>query len=140
MPREVDARWNLVQMSWVRRGPVAGVRDALSGSQDGRCAYCHTPCTDIGTSRVAVDHVLPWVLMTRGWQDGDLRQVSNLVLACYEGVQAVTAGPVPREVPSRPRHRLAPEELRGRPNLTRAQARSGRCTGRFLPWVVRWPG
>jgi len=69
LPREVDARWNLVQLSWglrlgtrlvsfemapdkdavdlyaparLRRGPITGVRDALSGYQDGRCAYCHT--------------------------------------------------------------------------------------------------
>jgi 5-methylcytosine-specific restriction endonuclease McrA len=110
LPREVDARWNLVQMSWglrlgtrlvsfemtpdddavdlyaparLRRGPITGVRDALSGYQDGRCAYCLGPFTDIGTSRVAVDHVLPFVLMSRGWQDGDLHQVWNLVLACY---------------------------------------------------------
>jgi 5-methylcytosine-specific restriction endonuclease McrA len=110
LPREVDARWNLVQMSWglrlgtrlvsfemtpdddavdlyaparLRRGPITGVRAALSGYQDGRCAYCHTPFTDIGTKRVAVDHVLPFVLMTRGWRDGDLYQVWNLVLACY---------------------------------------------------------
>ena len=110
LPLEVDTRWNLVQMSWglrlgtrlvsfemapdkkavdlyaparLRRGPITGVRDALSGYQDGRCAYCGTPFTDIGTSRVAVDHVLPWVLMTREWQDGDLHQVWNLVLACY---------------------------------------------------------
>jgi 5-methylcytosine-specific restriction endonuclease McrA len=110
LPREVDARWNLVQMSWglrlgtrlvsfemipdedavdlyaparLRRGPVTGVRDALSGYQDGRCAYCHTEFTDIGTSRVAVDHVLPFVLMSHGWQDGDLHQVWNFVLACY---------------------------------------------------------
>jgi hypothetical protein len=103
LPREVDARWNLVQLSWglrlgtrlvsfemapdnkdaidlyapapLRRGPITRVRDALSGYQDGRCAYCHTPFTDIGTSRVAVDHVLPWVLMTREWQDGDLHQL-----------------------------------------------------------------
>ena len=32
---------------------------------------------------MAVDHVLPWVLMTREWQDGDLHQVWNLALACY---------------------------------------------------------
>lgn len=110
LPREVDARWNLVQMSWglrlgtrlvsfemapdeeavdlyaparLRRGPITGVRAALSGYQDGRCAYCHAEFTDIGTSRVAVDHVLPFVLMSRGWQDGDLHQVWNLVLACY---------------------------------------------------------
>ncbi|MGH3188670.1 MAG: HNH endonuclease [Streptosporangiaceae bacterium] len=110
LPLEVDARWDLVQTSWglglgtrlvtveitpdedavhlhvpprLRRGPITGVRDALSGYQDGRCAYCDTPFTDIGTSRVAVDHVLPFVLMTRGWQDGDLHQVWNLVLACH---------------------------------------------------------
>ena len=110
LPREVDARWNLVQMSWglrlgtrlvsfemtpddnavdlyaparLRRGPITGVRAALSGYQDGRCAYCQSQFTDIGTSRVAVDHVLPFVLMSRGWQDGDLHQVWNLVLACY---------------------------------------------------------
>ena len=110
LPREVDARWNLVQMSWglrlgtrlvsfemapdddavdlyaparLRRGPITGVRAALSGYQDGRCAYCQSPFTDIGTSRVAVDHVLPFVLMSRGWPDGDLHQVWNLVLACY---------------------------------------------------------
>jgi 5-methylcytosine-specific restriction endonuclease McrA len=110
LPREVDARWNLVQLSWglglgarlvsfemapdkeavdlyaparLRRGPVTGVRAALSGYQDGRCAYCRIEFTDIGTSRVAVDHVLPFVLMTRGWPDGDLHQVWNLVLACY---------------------------------------------------------
>ncbi len=110
LPREVDARWNLVQMSWglrlgtllvsfemtpdddavdlyaparLRRGPITGVRAALSGYQDGRCAYCHDAFTDIGTKRVAVDHVLPFVLMSREWQDGDLHQVWNLVLTCY---------------------------------------------------------
>ena len=110
LPCEVDARWNLVQMSWglrlgtrlvsfemapdddavdlyaparLRRGPITGVRAALSGYQDGRCAYCQSLFTDIGTSRVAVDHVLPFVLMLRGWPDGDLHKVWNLVLACY---------------------------------------------------------
>jgi hypothetical protein len=37
---------------------------------------------------VAVDHVLPWVLMSREWQDGDLHQVWNLVLACYACIGA----------------------------------------------------
>ena len=32
---------------------------------------------------MAVDHVIPFVLMTREWQDGDLHQVWNLILACY---------------------------------------------------------
>jgi 5-methylcytosine-specific restriction endonuclease McrA len=69
--------------SQLRRAPITGVRAALSGYQDGRCAYCGTSFTDIGTSRVAVDHVLPFVLLSRGWHDGDLHQVWNLVLACY---------------------------------------------------------
>ena len=90
----MDARWNLVQLSWglrlgtrlvsfeitpdkeavdlygparLRLGPITGVRAALSGYQDGHCAYCCVPFTDIGTNRVAVDHVLPWVLMSREW-------------------------------------------------------------------------
>ena len=110
LPLEVDARWNLVQTSWglglgtrvvsaeitpdeeavdlylparLRRGPITGVRDALSGYQDGRCAYCNELFTDIGTKRVAVDHVLPFVLMTQGWADGDLHQIWNFALACY---------------------------------------------------------
>jgi 5-methylcytosine-specific restriction endonuclease McrA len=110
LPLEVDARWNLVQTSWglglgtrvvsaeiapdeeavdlyvqarLRRGPITGVRDALSGYQDGRCAYCNELFTDIGTKRVAVDHVLPFVLMAQGWADGDLHQIWNFVLACY---------------------------------------------------------
>jgi len=39
LPLEVDARWNLVQLSWgLRLGPITGVRDAVSGHQDGRSA------------------------------------------------------------------------------------------------------
>jgi hypothetical protein len=34
----------------LRRGPITGVRAALSGYQDGRCAYCRTEFTD-GTER-----------------------------------------------------------------------------------------
>lgn len=112
LPREVEARWNLVEVSWglglgsrivsfemepdadpdplhlyaprrLRRAPVIGVRDALSGYQNGRCAYCGTEFTDIGRSRVAVDHVIPFLLMSHGWQDGDLHQVWNFVLACW---------------------------------------------------------
>ena len=30
-------------------------------------AGVYVPFTDIGTNRVAVDHVLPWVLMSREW-------------------------------------------------------------------------
>ena len=110
LPCEVEARWSLVEASWglglgsrivsfemapdpdsaylhaplhLRRTPVTGVRDALSGYQNGRCAYCGTQFTSIGTSRVAVDHVIPFVLMANGWKDGDLHQVWNFVLACW---------------------------------------------------------
>ena len=109
LPREVEARWDLVEAAWglrlgtrivsfqmepdkdavdlyaprqLHRTPVTGVRAALSGYQNGRCAYCDSEFTDIGTGRVAVDHVLPFVLMD-GWKDGDLHQVWNFVLACY---------------------------------------------------------
>jgi 5-methylcytosine-specific restriction endonuclease McrA len=34
-------------------------------------------------SRVAVDHVIPFMLMSCGWRDGDLHQVWNFVLACW---------------------------------------------------------
>ena len=67
----------------LRREKVTGVRDALSGYQNGRCAYCGNEFTDIGPSRVAVDHVIPFMLMSRGWRDGDLHQVWNFVLACW---------------------------------------------------------
>jgi hypothetical protein len=85
---------DLYAPSRLRRAPITGVRDALSGYQDGRCADCGTPFTDIGTSRVAVDHVLPFVLMSRGWQDGDLHQVWNLVLPATAAIpRSATARP-----------------------------------------------
>lgn len=112
LPLEVEARWNLVEVSWglglgsrivsfemepdadpdplflyaprrLRRDRVTRVRDALSGYQNGCCAYCGTEFTDIGPGRVAVDHVIPFMLMSRGWHDGDLHQVWNFVLACW---------------------------------------------------------
>ncbi|HEX2818559.1 MAG TPA: hypothetical protein VHO07_00085 [Streptosporangiaceae bacterium] len=61
---EVTVRLDLYAPARLRRGRITGVRDALSGYQDGRCAYCHTEFTDMGTSRVAVDHVLPFVADT----------------------------------------------------------------------------
>ena len=111
-PREVEARWRLVETAWglslasqvvsfemepdadedpvylhaprrFRRPPVTGVRDALSGYQNGRCAYCGAEFTSIGTSRVAVDHVIPFVLMANEWKEGNLHQVWNFVLACW---------------------------------------------------------
>ena len=78
MPREVDARWNLVQVSWglrlgtrlvsfemapdkdavdlyaparLRRGPITGVRDALSGYQDGRPSGHRTHLAEGGDLR-----------------------------------------------------------------------------------------
>jgi 5-methylcytosine-specific restriction endonuclease McrA len=110
LPKEVEARWNLVQTAWgvrlgthvisfelepdqdavllyappkFRRPPITGVPAALSGYQDGRCAYCGEEFTDIGNKRVAVDHVLPFVLITRGWPGPDLHQIWNFVLACF---------------------------------------------------------
>jgi 5-methylcytosine-specific restriction endonuclease McrA len=110
LPKEIEARWSLVESAWglglgtrivsfemradpsadnlyaprhLRRTPVTGVREALSGYQHGRCAYCGTPFDELGPRRVAVDHVLPFILMTRGWPGGDLHQVWNFVLACF---------------------------------------------------------
>ena len=42
---------------------------------------------------MAVEHVLPFVLMTPEWHDGDLRQVWILVLACYRCISAKGARP-----------------------------------------------
>lgn len=76
-----------------RQPPVTGVRDALSGYQNGRCAYCDTEFTSIGTSRVAVDHVIPFVLMANGWQNGNLHQVWKFVLACWARNSAKSGRP-----------------------------------------------
>ena len=78
LPREVDARWNLVQMSRVCA--------RVSGWCRSRWPRIKKPWTYTrppACAAVTADHVLPFVLMTRGWQDCDLHQIWNLVLACY---------------------------------------------------------
>jgi 5-methylcytosine-specific restriction endonuclease McrA len=105
---ETDARWRLVETAWatgladglltpplgydrlnnllvlpgkLRRKNVTGVVPALNGYQDGRCAYCNRPMSKLGSP--VVEHVLPWLLLTRTWLGPDLDAVWNLVLACW---------------------------------------------------------
>lgn len=111
---ETAARWRLVETAWAtrvaggllrpaiaydpnsqhlvlphpgRRKPVTGIVPALNGYQDGRCAYCDQPMTG-NRLRPVVEHVLPWVLLTRRWNGPDLDAVWNLVLACQPCNQA----------------------------------------------------
>lgn len=97
---ETTARWRLVETAWetgvsrgvltpelvydpatqdllLRRKPVTGVVAALSGYQDGRCAYC-----DQAMAQPVVEHVLPWKLLTRPWDGPDVDAIWNLVLSC----------------------------------------------------------
>ncbi|MER7131279.1 HNH endonuclease signature motif containing protein [Streptosporangium saharense] len=101
---ETTARWRLVETAWEtgvssavlipelvyepetqglflrveqRRKPVTGVVAALSGYQDGRCAYC-----DQAMAQPVVEHVLPWKLRTRQWNGPDVDAIWNLVLSC----------------------------------------------------------
>ncbi|MDX6742464.1 HNH endonuclease domain-containing protein [Actinocorallia sp. A-T 12471] len=101
--RELDARWNIVEFSFSaeigrslthegfaldsqamlltdrrRRRAVTGVVPAVTGFQYGRCLICWQPLDD-GTP-VAVDHVLPFSLMSRfsPWPGPDLDAVWNL--------------------------------------------------------------
>ncbi|MEV4096715.1 HNH endonuclease [Streptosporangium saharense] len=101
---ETTARWRLVETAWEtgvssalltpelvydpesqdlllqigqRRKSVTGVVAALSGYQDGRCAYC-----DQAMAQPVVEHVLPWKLLTRRWNGPDVDAIWNLVLSC----------------------------------------------------------
>ncbi|WP_063819264.1 HNH endonuclease [Herbidospora cretacea] len=103
---ETAARWRLVETAWAtgisdavltpslvydsdtqhlvlqtkhRRKNVTGVVAALSGYQDGRCAYCNQPMPTPGP---IVEHVLPWKLLTRSWKGPDVDAIWNLVLSC----------------------------------------------------------
>lgn len=106
---ETTARWRLVETAWAtgisdavlapslvydpdtqhlvlqtkqRRKSVTGVIAALSGYQDGRCAYCNqVMAQDTGAGPV-VEHVLPWKLLTRRWNGPDVDSIWNLVLSC----------------------------------------------------------
>lgn len=106
---ETTARWRLVETAWslglsrglvgeviaydpetecltvegkLRRRSVTGAVAALSGYQDGRCAYCEQLMATRGLGQTVVEHVLPWVLLTRRWSGPDLDAVWNLVLSC----------------------------------------------------------
>lgn len=60
---------------------MTGVVGALSGYQDGRCAYCEEPMLLRGLGQEVVEHVLPWRLDDQ-WEGADLDAVWNLVLSC----------------------------------------------------------
>lgn len=111
---EVGARWRLVETAWstglapglvapmqydeptetlfvarkLRRRNVTGVVPALSGYQDGRCAYCNGLMHERGVGQPIVEHVLPFTLLERAsplqrpWPGPPLDAVWNLVLAC----------------------------------------------------------
>ncbi|MEW9554057.1 HNH endonuclease [Nonomuraea sp. NPDC050783] len=108
---ETTARWRLVETAWAtgisdavlapslvydsetqhlvlqskqRRRSVTGVVAALSGYQDGRCAYCNQVMAQGGLSTgPIVEHVLPWKLLTRRWNGPDVDAIWNLVLSCW---------------------------------------------------------
>ncbi|MET8157779.1 HNH endonuclease [Sphaerisporangium sp. NPDC005289] len=112
---ETAARWRLVETAWAtgiseavlgpplrydpdtqhlvlqtrkRRRSVTGVAAALSGYQDGRCAYCDQVMAQDTSTASVVEHVLPWKLRTRPWRGPDVDAVWNLVLSCRPCNQA----------------------------------------------------
>lgn len=105
---ELGARWSIVETSFaagigrslvaegvavdlstgtvtdtLRRRSLAGIRQALGGFQYDRCIICDEPLT--ADDAIAVDHVFPFSLMSRGvrlgWADLDLDSVWNLAPA-----------------------------------------------------------
>ena len=105
---EVDARWRIVETSFAagvgaslitegvavdvaagtitdkrRRRPITGVTQAVIGFQHQRCLICDELITP--EDEMAVDHVFPFSLMTRGfplgWQGLDLDAIWNLAPA-----------------------------------------------------------
>ncbi|WP_248959983.1 HNH endonuclease [Sphaerisporangium perillae] len=112
---ETAARWRLVETAWEtgisdavlapslvydpdtqhlvlqtkqRRKSVTGVVAALSGYQDGRCAYCNEVMAQDTRTGPVVEHVLPWKLLTRRWNGPDVDAIWNLVLSCKPCNQA----------------------------------------------------
>lgn len=105
---EVEARWNLVETAWDlgvnpgliasdgkgglisvqgrSRRSVAGVKEAVSGYQKGRCFYCNEEFSldDSGRDRVEIDHFFPLSRQNLKGNQVDLDQIWNLVLACQE--------------------------------------------------------
>ncbi|WP_206062794.1 HNH endonuclease [Nocardioides piscis] len=105
---ELEARWRIVESSFaagvgrslitegvavdlasgtvidkLRRRSLAGVREALGGFQHNRCQICDELLAP--DTAVAVDHVFPFSLMSRGvplgWADLDLDSIWNLAPA-----------------------------------------------------------
>ena len=111
LPREVEARWNLVEKAWelnmspnhldvecdVEGGQMYVLRrdtsrvnlttskDALNAYQKGQCFYCFKEISiEPKSERLAhVDHFLPHRLK-EGHEIGNLDGIWNLVLACQE--------------------------------------------------------
>lgn len=112
LPKEVEARWSLVETAWElrvsrsllsvghdedsqslfvldnkkRRKSVTSSRDALNGYQKGKCFYCFS---DIyigdrnGDEYPEVDHFFPHTLKNQGFSN-IVDGVWNLVLSCRE--------------------------------------------------------
>ena len=111
LPKEVEARWRLVETAWSlglgthlidvdhdgenpmllgslatgRRIAVTPARDALCGYQKGECFYCFRTIDLGGVDHTApdVDHFFPHSLKKLGFTSG-VDAVWNLVLACRE--------------------------------------------------------
>jgi hypothetical protein len=108
LPREVEARWRLVETAWQlkvartaltvavddealvtisngRRANLTSCRDALNGYQKGKCFYCFNDISVESDSELLadVDHFHPRKLMQVG-SALNLDGVWNLVLACRE--------------------------------------------------------
>lgn len=107
LPREIEARWRLVETAWTlrmpqrpllvtydvddtllhalheRRPPITGCREALNGYQKGKCFYCQSNIglAPGGAELAEIDHFFPRVLL-RVPKAPDLDGVWNLVLAC----------------------------------------------------------
>lgn len=107
LPKEVEARWRLVETAWRlrmaramvvthdpdqgllllpdashRRRAVTSSRHALNGYQRGACFYCGAAISVTeGESLADVDHFFPHALKRAGWGSA-VDGVWNLVLAC----------------------------------------------------------
>jgi len=108
LPREVEARWRLVETAWelnisrtlidvgfdaetedlfvtqpIRRNTVTSCRDALNGYQKGRCFYCFDQISIVAKSETLadVDHFFPHILK-KTHPPFAIDGVSNLALAC----------------------------------------------------------
>lgn len=107
LPREVEARWNLVETAWElgvasnmlsihhdpgegrlfavlgsqRRKAVTSSRSALNGYQRGRCFYCRCAISIDEPVTADVDHFFPHALKLAGGFD-EVDGIWNLVLSC----------------------------------------------------------